>query len=240
MIAPLGTTQWISLQALNRLRRTDPTKVEPMWHSQYAIGKSWFGDDSPFSILQHCGPTGLILSLLLDHGAVLKTLLTISILLAFAAVFPLVDVCMNRILVSSTVWGNWPQWARIVHAALPLKLLMAQMGFKFAAGLLNKAEQRVKEALVELECANMESCVPLTVGPGSEVVEGLDEFEGGDDDEDVGDIVLDEDYEEYSSMVQESHDMDDVVFTLDDADDNALDELIDGLVGDDSAGEDDY
>ena len=49
------------------------------------------------------------------------------------------------------------------------------------------------------------------------VVEGLDEFEGGDDDEDDGgDIVLDE---EYSSMVQE---MDNVVFTLDKADDNAL------------------
>ena len=49
---------------------------------------------------------------------------------------------------------------------------------------------------------------------------GLDEFEGGDDDEDDGgDIVLDE---EYSSMVQELQEMDDIVFTLDKADDNAL------------------
>ena len=51
-------------------------------------------------------------------------------------------------------------------------------------------------------------------------MEGLDEFEGGDEDEDDGvDIVLDE---EYSSMVQELQEMDDVVFTLDKADDNAL------------------
>ena len=51
-------------------------------------------------------------------------------------------------------------------------------------------------------------------------MEGLDEFEGGDDDEDDGgDIVLDE---EYSSMVQELQEMDDLVFTLDKADDNAL------------------
>ncbi|KAI2499675.1 hypothetical protein MHU86_14808 [Fragilaria crotonensis] len=245
VIAPLGTTQWISLQALNRLRRTDPTKVEPMWHSQYAIGKSWFGDDSPYSILQHCGPTGLILSLLLDHGAVLKTLLILSIFLAFTVIFPVVDSVMNRILVSSTVWGNWPQWARIIHAALPLKLLMAQMGFKFAAGLLNKVEQRVKDALVELECNNLEATVPLTVGPGSEVVEGVDEFQGGNDEEedeeeaDGGAIVLDEDFEEYGRVVQD--DLDASVFTVvEDDDDAALDEFIAGLVGDDFGEDEDY
>ena len=55
---------------------------------------------------------------------------------------------------------------------------------------------------------------------GSAVVEGLDEFEGGNDEEDDGgDIVLEE---EYSSMVQELQEMDNVVFTLDKADDNAL------------------
>ena len=52
-------------------------------------------------------------------------------------------------------------------------------------------------------------------------MKGLDEFEGGDDNEDDGgDIVLDE---EYSSLVQELvQDVDDVVFTLDEADDDAL------------------
>lgn len=216
-----------------------------MWHSQYAIGKSWFGDDSPYSILQHCGPTGLILSLLLDHGAVLKSLLILSIFLAFTVIFPVVDSVMNRILVSSTVWGNWPQWARIIHAALPLKLLMAQMGFKFAAGLLNKVEQRVKDALVELECNNLEATVPLTVGPGSEVVEGVDEFQGGDDEEedeeeaDGGAIVLDEDFEEYGRVVQD--DLDASVFTVvEDDDDAALDEFIAGLVGDDFGEDEDY
>ena len=53
---------------------------------------------------------------------------------------------------------------------------------------------------------------------GSAVVEGLDEFEG-DDEDNGGDIVSDE---EYSSMVQELQDMDNVVFTLDKADDDAL------------------
>jgi hypothetical protein len=50
-------------------------------------------------------------------------------------------------------------------------------------------------------------------------VEGLDKFEGGNNDEDNdGDIILEE---EDSSMVQELQDMDDVVFTLDEADDDA-------------------
>jgi hypothetical protein len=40
---------------------------------------------------------------------------------------------------------------------------------------------------------------------------GLDEFEGGDDDEDDG-----------GDIVQELQDMEDVVFTLDEADDDAL------------------
>lgn len=152
---------------------------------------------------------------------------------------------MNRILVSSTVWGNWPQWARIVHAALPLKLLMAQMGFKFAARLLNKVEQRVKDALVELECNNLEACVPLTVGPGSEVVDGIEEFEGANDDddeeEDAGDIVLDEDFAVYGRHVQDDEDASDApVFTVDEDDDDAIDEFIDGLVGDDFGEDEDY
>jgi hypothetical protein len=205
-----------------------------MWHSQYAIRKSWFGDDSTFSVLQHCGPTGLILSLLLDHGLVLKALLTTAMFLAILIFLPLLDFWMSRMLVSSTIWTNWPQWARIVHAALPLKLLLGQMGFKFLASLFGKVEQRVRDALVELECANLEECIPLTVGPGSEIIDveeeeeevndkDFDESEGNPNDD--GTFVLDEDREDDFSIVLD--------------DDAALDELIEGLVGDDFDGDED-
>jgi hypothetical protein len=203
-----------------------------MWHSQYAIGRSWFGDDSACSVLQHSGPTGLILSLLLDNGIVLKSLLTTALLLTMILFLPLLDFGMNRMLVSSTIWMNWPQWARIVHAALPLKLLLGQMAFKFAANSFGKVEQKVKDSLVELECANLEVTLPLTVGPGSEVMEEDEEDDVDDDDDDDIDIVLDDD------------DDDDIGIIFDEDDDDAIDDLIAGLVGDDDSdfefdGEDD-
>lgn len=140
-----------------------------MWHSQYAVLKSWFGDDSAFSVLQHSGPRGLILSLLLDQRIVLRALLSIAFMLAAIVFLPLLDFFVNRTLVSSILWMNWPQWARIVHAALPLKLLLTQMAWKFMAKMFGKVEQRVKDTLVEMECATLEESTPLTVGPGSDV-----------------------------------------------------------------------
>mmetsp|Transcript_5354 Transcript_5354/g.5873 ORF Transcript_5354/g.5873 Transcript_5354/m.5873 type:complete len:142 (+) Transcript_5354:724-1149(+) len=82
VICPVGTTQYISLTALNRLRRTDPSKVEPMWHSQYAILKSWFSDESDFSLMQFVGFKGFVISsLLLDlgKGMFLKGLLAFAV-----------------------------------------------------------------------------------------------------------------------------------------------------------------
>ena len=50
VVAPRDTTQWISLSALNRLRRNDPTKVEPLWHSQYSILATWLNPESQYSM----------------------------------------------------------------------------------------------------------------------------------------------------------------------------------------------
>jgi len=218
VIAPFATTQWISLSALNRLRRTDPTKVEPMWHSQYAVLKSWFGDDSQFTILQHCGPKGLILNLLLEQSIVLKSLLTSVILLAFVIFLPVIDFWVNRIVVSSTVWMNWSSWARIMHAALPLKLLLGQMSWKMMAKAFGKIEQRVRDTLVELECANFEEMIPVTVGPGSEYIEeeedDLDIFLDDDDVEDDEELLLDNDDDD-SDVEEDDSDFSDDDFSDD-------------------------
>ena len=45
------------------------------------------------------------------------------------------------------------------------------MLFKLVGTLFLKLVHIVKERLVEAECQILERCVPLTVGPGSEVVE---------------------------------------------------------------------
>lgn len=185
VIAPIDSDKWISLSALNRLRRTDPTKVEPMWHNQYSISKAWFGDSSMYSILQHCDAKGIFLSFLLDQSAVLKMLLALIFLCGAIIFMPLIEFTMSRFLVSSTVWSSWHNWARVVHAALPLKLLLGQLGWKALAKALGKLEQRVRDNLIELECANLEEMIPLTVGPGSEFAEEVTSESSDEDDETV-------------------------------------------------------
>ena len=183
VIAPIDTNQWITLSALNRLRRTDPSKVEPMWHSQYAILSSWFGDDSEFSLLQHVGIKGLFLSFLLDtgvRGALLKSFLVLGILSLVILFMPIIEYVVTRVLVSGMFWLRWPAWGRFVHAALPLKLLLGQMGWKFIATSFGKLESKVRDYIVDMECAVLEESIPLTVGPGSQDVD--EEIEEEDDD----------------------------------------------------------
>ena len=188
MIAPIDTNQWITLSALNRLRRTDPTKVEPMWHSQYAILSSWFGDDSEFSLLQHVGIKGLFISLLLDTGggALLKSVLVLGILSILIVFMPIIEFIVTRVLVSGMFWLRWPTWGRFVHAALPLKLLLGQLGWKFFATSFGKLESRVRDYIVDMECAILEESIPLTVGPGSQDVDEQIGEEDEDDDVFVG------------------------------------------------------
>lgn len=208
VIAPVGTTQYISLSALNRLRRTDPTKVEPMWHSQYAILKSWFNDSSPYSLLQFVGWKGFIVStLLLDlgKGMALKALLAMSVFAAIMISLPLIEAIVCRVLTSSTLWMKWMSWGKFVHAALPLKILLGQMAWKFCAGSFGKLEGLVKEYLVDLECAILESSIPVTILEEEKEDDTEDEGFGLMDD---SDDAIDEDknasdeydtYDEYDS-----------------------------------------
>lgn len=180
VVAPLGTDQWISLSALNRLRRTDPAKVEPMWHSQYSVLKGWFSDDSEHSLLQHVGFRGFFVSsVLLDGGGgwVLKSLLTLALLSILVVAMPVLEFVACRLLVSSSFWAQWPSWGRIARAGFPLKLLLGQLAWKAVASSFAKLEGEVRDRIVDMECEILEESVPLTVGPG--VVEEEDEDEGG-------------------------------------------------------------
>ena len=167
VVAPLGTDQWISLSALNRLRRTDPTKVEPMWHSRYSILKSWFADESEFSMLQHVGVKGFVVSsVLLDggNGLVLRSLLVMTVLSVIITLMPLLEFIVGRIIVSSQFWAQWTTWGRVVRAGFPLKLLLGQLAWKGVATAFSKMENNVREYIVDMECEILEESVPLTVG----------------------------------------------------------------------------
>lgn len=158
-----------------------------MWHNQYAVLNSWFGDDSQYSMLQHTGVKGFFISLLLDtaRGLLLKSLLVTAILATMLVFLPILEFIVNRCLTSGFFWGKWPTWGRIVHAALPLKLLLGQLAWKFLASSFSKLENRVRDKIVDMECTILEESIPLTVGPGSEVVEEIDvQVSGYDGEED--------------------------------------------------------
>lgn len=207
VVAPIGTENWISITALNRLRRTDTAKVEPMWHSKYAILRSWFSDESEFSFLQHTGFRGFLLSnVLLDLGGgiVLRSLVVLSILTALIVSMPALEYIVNRLLVSGPFWAKWISWRTFVHASLPLKLIMGQLAWKATAQGFGKLEGRIRDYVVDMESAMLEECVPLTVGPGAEIDDDddeeaiEDEFDFGILDDNDGDDDAYEDYSEES------------------------------------------
>lgn len=202
VVAPLGTDQWISLSALNRLRRTDPTKVEPMWHSRYSILKSWFADESEFSMLQHVGVKGfLVSSVLLDggNGLVLRSLLIMTVLSVIITLMPLLEFIVGRIIVSAPFWAQWTTWGRVVRAGFPLKLLLGQLAWKGVATAFGKLENNVREYIVDMECEILEESVPLTVGVDAmedeeDVSDVEEEVETEDDGEDLD--SYDDDYDD--------------------------------------------
>lgn len=192
VVCPIGTNQYISLSALNRLRRTDPSKVEPMWHSQYSILKSWFSDESEFSLMQFVGFKGFVIStLLLDlgNGMALRGLLILGVINVVMALMPVIEIVIGRLLVSSFLWMKWLSWSRFAHAALPLKLLLGQMAWKLVATSFGKLEGTVRDYIVDLECSILEENIPVTVG----------EEQGDDDTEDFAsddEEVSEEEYDE--------------------------------------------
>lgn len=199
VVAPLGTDQWISLSALNRLRRTDPTKVEPMWHSQHAILKSWFSDQSEFSLLQHVGVKGFFISsILLDggNGMVLRILLILAVLNALILLMPLLELIVGRIIVSAPFWAQWTTWGRIARAGFPLKLLIGQLVWKGLASCFTKVENEVREYIVDMECEILEESVPVTVGVGAKEEEEEEELMEDDLDYDVVDSEEFDDYDD--------------------------------------------
>lgn len=185
VVAPLGSTQWISLASLNRLRRTDPTKVEPMWHNQYAIFASWFrnGSKSPFSMYAHVPWQGLVLTLLLDNPLVLKAAVLAVLTLVLMITRPIWESMLTLLLTSQFLWKRWPNWARFVHAALPLKILLGQMSWKGLTIVFSKLQGIATEYLIQIECRIWEDAIPLTVLEGS--MEETDSMEVDVDDDDV-------------------------------------------------------
>jgi len=188
VVAPKDTTDWITLSALNRLRRTDPSKVEPLWHSKFSILRAWFNPNSSHSLYSYLSPRAALLSFVLDAPMALGISMALTITFLFLLTFPVWEVLMTNLLTSSMLWLQWPNWARFVHAAFPLKLLLGQMAWKAIAGALGQLHSRVRNDLIELECQLWEDCIPRTIIEKSE-----QEVDDGNEEEELEDIFDDDD-----------------------------------------------
>lgn len=199
VMAPYNTTLWISLKSLNRLRRNDPSKLEPLWHSQYSILKSWFDHASPYSIYDYSN-SGFV-TFLLDHPYVLKSALGGLGLLGLYGTLPLWEWMVQQLLTSRLLWHYWPHWGRFLHAGLPLQLLLGQLAFGYISGLSKKLYNTVHHNLVEIECDILDANVPLTILEGT-----------NDDDDDLNEFMdapmfEEDDDEDYSDDDDSSNDL---------------------------------
>mmetsp|Transcript_28644 Transcript_28644/g.61428 ORF Transcript_28644/g.61428 Transcript_28644/m.61428 type:complete len:388 (+) Transcript_28644:141-1304(+) len=193
-----STDKWITLAALNRLRRDDPSKVEPMWSDKYAVLSSWFGPNSRYSLLQHVGPKGVVLSTLLD-GNRLPAVVGALLVLLIIQLLPVIEMAANRLLVSGFLWTKWASWHRYVHIGLPFKLLIVQTIISYASKAFAALVSVIKDRLLDLEGRILEETIPLTVGEGAEdddddAFEEIDTDESNDDGgDDSSDYDEDED-----------------------------------------------
>jgi len=191
VIAPRDTTQWITLTSLNRLRRVDPTKVEPMWHSQYSILNSWFGL-GPYSLLQHVGFIGFIVTNILDYPIILNCIVLCAMFTIIGLTLPVWEYSINRICCSYPLWSLHKTWGKIIHAAFPFKLLIGQMVWKCFAMKLGDLVKFIRSEIIEIECGILEKVVPITVG--SDLYED-DYEEEGEEDTDHGYDMDDDEYD---------------------------------------------
>jgi len=135
-----------------------------MWNDKYAILTSWF-DEGDYSLMQHLGLKGFIVShILLDNPIVLKTLTILAFLVVSWISMPVWSFALNRILVSGQFWGAWNSWSKVVHAAFPLKLVVAQFAWKFGAGKFEELVGWMRGLIIDWECRIFEEMVPITVG----------------------------------------------------------------------------
>jgi hypothetical protein len=166
---------WITLTALNRLRRADPSKVEPLWHNQYHILSTWF-HPTHFYSWYRAGSTVkadrtwynttaplIILSLLLDTPVALSVGLGAVTLAALVFLLPVWEYIVTALLNSSFLWRTWIHWSRFVHAALPLQIFLVQLLYGLVATVAGSWYRTVRTQLIELECQLLEKSLPLTI-----------------------------------------------------------------------------
>ncbi|KAL7560638.1 hypothetical protein ACA910_001322 [Epithemia clementina (nom. ined.)] len=135
-----SSLEWITLSTLNRLRRDDPSKVEPLWHNRYAILSTWFDNGgsattlssstttwlSPYSLYAHLSPLARFVSALLDSPlfAVRGSTSTTSLSTVLVTVLGVTVVGLASVVV--TLAWTLPLWELVLRHVATSTLVWQQ------------------------------------------------------------------------------------------------------------------
>ena len=196
--------EWITISSLNRLYRTDPNKVEPLWYDQYAILSTWFsrssgsGSPHPYSLYTHFShnlyATLITTALNVQPAWMISVVLIGTILTASSIVFyPVLESGMTLLLTSSLLWNNWPTWSRFTtHAALPVQLLMVQILFGLIQQGIQSVTHHIRTILIDEECRLLQNCIPLTIIEGRSTSSDAADNTDVEEDEEENEVGVDE------------------------------------------------
>lgn len=143
--------QWVSLSALNNLRRLEIVKASKLWYDRYALDLRRLNAES--------GPAAVLLGSVLDSRRASRGLTLLTATLVFAFARPLLAVAAVAGLTSRTCWTNYALWSPLVHAPLPLKLLVVRQFYVWGVNGIRALELLLRKALVELESRALEAGV---------------------------------------------------------------------------------
>jgi hypothetical protein len=148
-----GSQKWIQFNVLNRLRRKDP--------DQWKICRTCKNSFNYEAIYQYGGVKGNLLSLVLDRKQYLRVSEVCALLCCLMTMhFPKQLV---RLLVSKSLWQQFPRWSRIVHLPFVFQIWGLRLGYQHLQIFLERLENLAVLYLSELETKIIEKNLPVTV-----------------------------------------------------------------------------
>ena len=140
----LAEDKWVSLAALNGLRRRDPLKASRLWFDQYLLDMRRFSHES--------GTKGLYVAQFLESPQLVRAAsLLACVVLGLFVVGPPLRFLLTVIVTSDLFWRQYGLWSPVVHAPLPLKLLLVRQAYLCLTGYFNTLEKVIVDALVDYE-----------------------------------------------------------------------------------------
>lgn len=146
-----GAQQWVTLSALNGLRRTEPAKASALWYDKYALDLRRFNAEA--------GPVAALLGAALDSRRAVRSATWALLAVAAAVLRKPAAFLAVQVATSPLAWKHYSLWSPVVHAPLPLKLLLGRQLWVYGVDGFRLAERAIRNAVVILESRALEAGV---------------------------------------------------------------------------------